>query len=159
MQHDDLASSGSETRAPESVRPGEGFNVPSYKVTCEAVCVSRTPSGTIEVLDWVCLLSRTFRQTFNPFRGTIRLELYHGQTIELDKAQTRHLVNYLDKSEGDSGFVYRRSPRPFLDQPEVNALIETEPTGGTQREREKIDPLLVGRDTPHEATAPTEAKP
>jgi hypothetical protein len=126
MQRDGLASSESNGTSAVAQRQGESIPFPKPVITSDALCVTRTPAGHIQVLDWVCIIGHTFRQTFDPMRKTMMIETYHGQVIELDKEQTRHLINYLDKSacgESENVYYHRRSPRAFLDVPEVKALL------------------------------------
>jgi hypothetical protein len=132
--------------------------IPPLKITAEACCVTRTPSGAIQCLDWVCILGRTFRQTYTPALKTMTLELYHGQVLHLDQEQTRHLIEYLGIiARGDSGeWIHsRRSPRPFLDI--VEPLLEdTAPTDRVVGNHKYPSWSLLW---PHdEATAPTEDK-
>ena len=88
----------------------------------------------IQLLDWVCILQRTFRLTFNIVSWDSKLDFYNGDSLELNRDQTKHLARYLndlDLDRNQNGGIMmgpygNRSPKAFLALPVVQALINEE---------------------------------
>ena len=89
----------------------------------------------IVLLDWVCILQRTFKLTFDieDDQGdefAAHLEFYHGGDLYLNRPQAKHLARYLNDLDQNGGMMMgpygNRSPKAFLALPVVQALINEE---------------------------------
>lgn len=91
--------------------------------------------GHIVLLDWVCILQRTFKLTFDieDDQGdefAAHLEFYNGGDLYLNRPQAKHLARYLNDLDQNGGMMMgpygNRSPKAFLALPVVQALINEE---------------------------------
>lgn len=89
----------------------------------------------IVLLDWVCILQRTFKLTFDieDDQGdefAAHLEFYHGGDLYLNRLQAKHLARYLNDLDQNGGMMMgpygNRLPKAFLALPVVQALINEE---------------------------------
>jgi len=84
----------------------------------------------IQLLDWFCILQRTFRLTFNTVAWDSKLDFYNGDSLDLNRDQTKHLARYLNDLDQNGvmlmGPYGNRSPKVFLALPMVQALINEE---------------------------------
>jgi hypothetical protein len=151
MKNDDLASSGSVSRAPESVRPGEvfasGFNN-DYDPSVRRFLVFSPPGPPHEPVKlgerYTCKACERAQCTASAqwcsqfcCPGCASGE---GHTTECNRIHADMLTRIVDCRSLIVGLY------PY------GVIIQAD---GTVTE---YKPLLVGRDTPHEATMPTEAK-
>lgn len=89
----------------------------------------------IVLLDWICILQRTFKLTFDIKDGqgdefAAHLEFYNGGDLYLNRPQAKHLVRYLNDLDQNGGMMMgpygNSSPKAFLTLPIVQALINEE---------------------------------
>jgi hypothetical protein len=87
----------------------------------------------IVILDWICILQRTFKLTFDIEEEdgfAAHLEFYNGSDLYLNRPQTKHLVRYLNDIDNNGGNPMgpygNRSPKAFLALPQVQAFINEE---------------------------------
>jgi hypothetical protein len=104
---------------------------PVPRVTPQPCCTTTGPAGEIITMDWFCILQRTYKHTYYPATKTTKLVTYQGRVIDLDPAQTLHLVKYLDdlrkaeESQTVGGFnpYGNRTPGEFLSHPAIKELL------------------------------------
>jgi hypothetical protein len=108
---------------------GNPANLTPFTPPPPSTHTSEAPGGLLITMDWVCLLSRTFRQVFNTVTGTMRLDLYEGSHVDLDRDQTRALLQWMkDSSQSNNPYMsIGRQPKMLLDHPAVAALLAEVP--------------------------------
>src|SRR5271155_908735 len=90
----------------------------------DSTCTTIGPAGEIITMDWTCILSHTYKHTYYPTTKTTKLVTYQGRVIDLDQAQTLHLVRFLDDmNKSKPGMYGNRPPKTFLDHPAIKELL------------------------------------